>query len=448
MPEIHNWNRSAFSHPAEVVRPASMAELIALVRATLARADGPKLRAVGHLHSMNECFGTPGVHIDMTALNRCTVDQAQGVIVAEAGATLLDIAGALGSSLQIPVMPEIGNATAGSVACCGTKDSSVGTGPGQVSSGVVAVKMVNAQGILEDIDERRSAAEKARLRDIRSSYGLLGVICEVTFKTEPRVVFKHEYEVLSLEPVPSLAAVRKNADAVLAFMQPYSKQILVERRFIDSAANRSLLDHVMIQRQLRGLAWEHLATQTVNILTSLPFARRFLEGFDKLTGAAFENLLSGFRASRADCMVDFSPDPSDPFDFTFWAYPETSWEAVVPAYLRFCNEQLPFRASLFTEVYLISQDDKAALSFCPSSNVFTLDSVDHRAQDGEWHRFNRGYNDLAVQLGGCPLLNQTKQLSRRVVRSALGNRWTAFGQLVAAEDPNGRFGNSFFDALL
>lgn len=82
MPEIHNWNRSAFSHPAEVVRPTSMAELIALVRATLARADGPKLRAVGHLHSMNECFGTPGVHIDMTALNRCTVDPAQGVIVA------------------------------------------------------------------------------------------------------------------------------------------------------------------------------------------------------------------------------------------------------------------------------------------------------------------------------------------------------------------------------
>ena len=445
MPEIHNWNSSAFSHPSEVVRPRSLPELIELVQSTLARADGPKLRAVGHLHSMNECFGTPGVHIDMTALNRCTVDPARGVIVAEAGATLLDIARALGSKLQIPVMPEIGNATAGSVACCGTKDSSVGTGPGQVSSGVVAVKMVNARGQVEVVDE---ASNPGRLRDIRSSYGLLGVICEVTFKIEPRVVFKHEYEVMSLDPVPSLAAIRKNADAVLAFMQPYSKQILVERRFVDSAANSSLLDHVMIQRQLRGLAWEHLATQTVNVLTPLPFANRFLKGFDKLTGAAFEHLLSGFRASRADCMVDFSPTPSDPFDFTFWAYPEASWEVVVPAYLRFCQEQLPFRASLFTEVYLISQDDKAALSFCPSSNVFTLDSVDHRAQDEEWHRFNRNYNNLAMQLGGRPLLNQTKQLSRPVVTSALGNRWNAFRRLVASEDPNGRFGNSFFDALL
>jgi FAD/FMN-containing dehydrogenase len=397
---------------------------------------------------MNECFGTAGVQIDMTALNQCTVDPAQGVIVAEAGATLLDVARALGSSLQIPVMPEIGNATAGSVACCGTKDSSIGTGPGQVSSGVVAVKMVNARGQVEDIDERRNAAEKARLRDIRSSYGLLGVICEVTFKIEPRVVFKYEYELMSLDPVPSLAAVRKNADAVLAFMQPYSKHILVERRFIDLAANSSSIDHVMVREQLRSFAWEHLATQTVSILTPLPFGKRLLKGFDKLTGAAFEHLLSGFRASRADCMVDFSPNPSDPFDFTFWAYPETAWEVVVPAYLRFCQEQLPFRASLFTEVYLIAQDDKAALSFCPSSNVFTLDSVDHRPQDEDWHQFNRGYDTLAATLGGCPLLNQTKQLSKTVVTSTLGNRWTAFRQLVGAEDPNGRFGNDFFDALL
>jgi len=448
MPEIHNWNSSAFSHPAEVVRPSSVAGLIELVQGTLARADGPKLRAVGHLHSMNECFGTPGVHVDMTALNRCTVDPAQGVIVAEAGATLLDIRRALGSTLQIPVMPEIGNATAGSVACCGTKDSSVGTGPGQVSSGVVAVKMVNARGTLEDIDERRNAAEKARLKDIRSSYGLLGVICEVTFKIEPRVVFKHEYEVMSLEPVPSLAAIRKNADAVLAFMQPYTKQILVERRFVDPAAKSSSMDHVMVRRQLRGFAWEHGATKTVSVLTAVPFGKRLLEGFDKLTGEAFERLLSGFRASRADCMVDFSPNPSDPFDFTFWAYPETSWEAVVPAYLRFCQDQLPFRASLFSEVYLIAQDDNAALSFCPTSNVFTLDSVDHRAQDEGWHRFNRAYDDLAVQLGGCPLLNQTKQLSRPIVTSALGNRWDAFRDLVSSEDPNGRFGNRFFDALL
>lgn len=444
MPEIHNWNNSASSQPAEVVRPRSVAELIEVVQGALARADRPKLRAVGHLHSMNECFGTQGIHIDMTALNRCTVDRAQGVIVAEAGATLLDIARALGESLQIPVMPEIGNATAGSVACCGTKDSSVGTGPGQVSSGVVAVKMVNARGILEDVDERRSAAEKARLRDIRSSYGLLGVICEVTFEIEPRVVFRHEYVVLPLVPLPTLANVRNDAHAVLGFMQPHSKQILVERRFQDGSSRRSLSDH--LKTKMRSVAWEHAATQLVGIATSLPLEDLWLRKFDMFTGLAFKDVLSGLRASRADCMVDFAREPHDPFDFTFWAFPVSRWAEVVPAYLAFCDAH-PFKASLFTEVYLISRDDKAALSFCPDEDVFTLDAVDHRPTDPGWHRFNRDYNDLAARFDGRPLLNQTKELSRPVVTSTLGNRWDAFRERVATEDPNGRFGNSFFDAL-
>ena len=274
MPEVHNWNKSAFSQPAKIETPKSVAKLIKLVQNTLAIADGPKLRAVGHLHSMNECFGTPGIQIDMTALRKCKLNAARGVIVAEAGATLLDIAAELGSDWQIPVMPEIGNATAGSVACCGTKDSSVLDGPGQVSSGVVAVKMVNAQGALEDIDERRSAAEKVRLRDIRSSYGLLGVICEVTFAIEPRVVFKHEYEVIPLHPLPTLADVRGNADAILGFMQPYSKQILVERRRRQEGHDRSLWDHV--RTKMRSVAWEHAATEFVTIATSLPVEELWL----------------------------------------------------------------------------------------------------------------------------------------------------------------------------
>ena len=76
------------------------------------------------------------MHIDMTALNRCTVDPAQRVIVAEAGATLLDIARALGSDLQIPVMPEIGNATAGSLHAVGRRTRP--WAPGQVRSAPVS----------------------------------------------------------------------------------------------------------------------------------------------------------------------------------------------------------------------------------------------------------------------------------------------------------------------
>ena len=233
--ECYNWNYSAVSRPHEVLRQRSPEVLL-----TIVKSDREKLRAAGHFHSMNECFATSGSQILLNGLRipelraaglpGAKVDLEGKRVVVEAGLSLLDIREALlPYGMQLPVMPEIGNATAGSLACCGTKDSSVGTGPGQVSSAVEAVKMVNAKGEIENIDVRKGAKE--RMREIRSSYGLLGIIYEVTFAIEPLVVFRHKYEVMNLLPLPPLKDVRKKADAVLGFMQPYTKQLLVERRF-------------------------------------------------------------------------------------------------------------------------------------------------------------------------------------------------------------------------
>ena len=150
-------------------------------------------------------------------------------------------------------------------------------------------------------------------------------------------------------------------------------------------------------------------------------------------------------------MIDFAMHPPDPFDFTFWAFPVDRWETVVPAYLKFCEDTAPqFRASLFTEVYLISKDDNAALSFCPDTDVFTLDMVDHRPRDPGWHELNRAFNKLAIkpEHGGRPLLNQTKHLTKNDLEKSLRERWKKFGELVTHDDPQGRFRNDFFDSLL
>ena len=63
---LYNWNKSAVSRPANVVRPESQAALIKLVQGTLEQKGGPKLRAAGHRHSMSACFETSGIQIDTT----------------------------------------------------------------------------------------------------------------------------------------------------------------------------------------------------------------------------------------------------------------------------------------------------------------------------------------------------------------------------------------------
>lgn len=173
---VSNWNGSNRCAPAATVTPRDLDELIAIVRDP---AFPSPVRALGELHSLNESIETAGTAVFMTRFSTIDApDRAQRRVTVGAGVRMIDLKNALRPhGLQLPVVPEIGNATAGSVACCGTKDSSLGpTGRGQISSTVVAVRLVRADGRTVHVTDRDA------LRLIRSSYGLLGIVYEVTFE--------------------------------------------------------------------------------------------------------------------------------------------------------------------------------------------------------------------------------------------------------------------------
>src|SRR3712207_5894768 len=128
--------------------------------------------------------------------------------------------------MQTEVTPEIGNATAGSVACCGTKDASLGrSGLGQVSSTVIGVRFVNAKGDVETVTE---AGDPDRMRVIRSSYGLFGPIFEVTFRIQKQTTLSYSHESFKLTSPPDRDRLFGGADGVLGFSLPYSDRIVVE----------------------------------------------------------------------------------------------------------------------------------------------------------------------------------------------------------------------------
>ena len=194
-----NWNGSATSTPKVVVRPRDVDELIQVVKDE-GRYPTP-VRAVGNLHSLVPCFATAGTHVDMSNFNSVSVDPDSNSITVGANVKMIQIRDALRSyGLQTEVTPEIGSATAGSVACCGTKDASIGQqGLAQVSSTVIGARMVNANGEVEIISEE---SDPERLHALRSSYGLFGIIFEVIFRTQPAVILDYDYRVLRLSPVP------------------------------------------------------------------------------------------------------------------------------------------------------------------------------------------------------------------------------------------------------
>src|SRR5918998_506902 len=442
---FRNWNRSASSTPQVVAVPKNLEELIEVVKDK--ETYPSPLRVGGSFHSLNECFVSEGTQTLLSHFNQVRVDPEQMTITVGASVTMLRIRDVLRPfGMQTEVTPEIGNATAGSVACCGTKDASLGRlGLGQVSSTVIGVRYVNADGEVETITE---ADDPERMRVVRSSYGLLGPIFEVTFRTQWQTTLFYSHESFKLTSLPDRDRLFGGADGVLGFSLPYSDRIVVERRrVLDESARITRFSR--LRRSLRDRLWENKASFFATLLPYNWFFR-VLDGLIALSLVGLSRM-GGFRGRRSDSMIDFKFDRSHYFDFTFWAIPMSRWEEFIPQYVAFSRDYLRetgFRCSLGSEVYFINRDQHALLSFSSSEDIFTMDLVDSRPNDPHWIEFNRRFNVLAARFGGRPLLNQSKQLSRDVVYQTLGEDWERFLSLREQYDPGGRFLSKYFRDLI
>lgn len=463
---VSNWNESARCTPDRVAAPANRDELVAVV---LDPEYPPPLRAVGELHSLNECFVTEGTVIFMKHFQAFEYNPVNRTVSVGAGMRMIDLKNKLKKlGLQLEVVPEIGNATAGSVACCGTKDSSLKQGPGQISSCVVAVRMITADGSDVYATQER---DPDWLRAIRSSYGLFGVIYEVTFAVQRRIKVKYQYAWVKLAraakdgmplPVPDLdTEVLDKADGFLGFLLPSQRAIIVERRTVAKRHPRiPFWDGFKLW--LRTFAWTTGARPFYSPFRLLPRRiRRWLVGMliwhmhRWLLRRFFLKLIQQFTSYRADAMIDFKRPVSSYFDFTFWAFPKSSWAKVVPEFFAFCDDfrrRTGFEAALPTEVYFIRKDDRALLSFCPDEDIYTLDLVNWTDEEPPlWREMNREFNEFAAARGARPLLNQTKYLlplPPQMQVQLWRPEWRCLSALRTVVDPTGRFLNPFFKEVL
>jgi len=458
---ISNWNGSNRCTPAKVIAPRSLPELIAVVTD---RSNPSPVRAVGEMHSLNESIETEGTVVFMKHFDKIDLsDLGSRRVTVGAGVRMIDLNAALKRHrVQLPVVPEIGNATAGAVACCGTKDSSLGaTGRGQISSTVVALRLVNAQGVAREV------TDPDELRLLRSSYGLLGIVFEVTFQVEERARVQYSYKRIKLDrwlktgeplPAPDSHEILGRADGFLGFLLPYRRELIVERRRqILGSRPIWIWDHLKLW--MRTFAWMTGARPFNGPLRLLPrrLRRRLIARWIRLLDRGFLkvfflNMVSKFSSYRADAMIDFKRPVSSYFDFTFWAFPLSSWGKVVPAYLEFCEQflrQHDFRPALPTEVYFIRRDDSALLSFSFGEDIYTLDMVNWTDEEPAcWRAMNCAFNEFAAEHGGRPLLNQTKHLLPHVAQKCWTPGWYVLARERQAQDPDNRFLTPYLKGLL
>ncbi len=448
---VTNYDGSVVSTPQRLVRPTSIEELQEILR----RPDQypSPVRAMGSYHSLTPCASSPGTIVDMRSLNRIVaIDPKNMTLTAQAGLEMIEANHALRKQgLQFVLNIEIGNMTLGSAACCHTKDALDGVGFGQVNSFVTGVKWVSPSGTLEEASE---TTRPELLPLIRASYGLAGVVYEVTIKIKPLEIVKFNYQPFDVSSLTQdrVSEIIASNDAMVCWT--IGHKVIVQTRNRASELRHDLL------AQGRELGWNFLVAflgRGVRQHSPSPTVTNVVEDITADVEVGIYELLNktdGFTLYDADKMIDYSnTPPSARYAFTFWAFPRNEWVKNLQDYVAFADRYFAehgFRCNMPLGSYFIRQDTSSLMSYTADGDVISLDPI-HAPGDrdkAEWANFLRAFNDWSHQRGGRPLLNQSPFVTKQHVVDAYGDRWKRLSDWVRTVDPSGRMLNPFFADLL
>jgi L-gulonolactone oxidase len=444
---IKTWDGTWTYHPKVVATPESAEDLVEILTDEV-RFPAP-VRPAGSMHSTARMNGDDGgTMVDMKAMNRI-LHFTDDKVTVEAGATYIVASNALKErGLQFHVTTEIGNVTLGAMACAATKDSSFPGGFGQISSYVTAVRLVTPDGKLREITERDNPKE---MQLIRSSYGLLGIIYEVTIKVRPTTALSVRHYSLSIDNFRRYYPIYKaRGFAVMYYIFPYVKRVLVELR----KDNPEVPPTSRRRWTYRNRFWRKYGpavTLWIERGTTNPRVRALADKLHFfLLRQALVLVVRSDRTWPHAQIINYPREPgANKYLFSMWAFREAGFFDILDEYCNFCiayEKATGYRCNLPSVGYAIARDVEALLSY--SWEGATL-SIDPASTGGpEWEQFLHHYNDFCNERRGAPLLNQTPFLTRDQVRRAFSTRLQQFGARRREADPKDRMLDSYFRELL
>ena len=448
---IVNYDGSITASPSQLIYPETVEQIQNILRDTL-QYPSP-VRAMGSYHSLTPCVSSDGTVINMSKMTQIiSIDGANQTFTAQAGLQIIDASKALrAQDLQFMLNIEIGNMTIGAAACCHSKDALDGIEFGQVSSYVIGIKWVTPMG---DLSEASETANPDLLRLARSSYGLCGIVYEVTFRIKPVEALHFSYL-----PRPVDALTQQEVDNLLDTSEglicwTVARTAVFQRR--QRIAEPGILGSLLAaaRQHLWNFGGAHVGHFIDQFINDPKLRDAAQQGSFDVAKLLYEtlHLTGGISLLAPDKTIDYSHTPaSAKYAFTFWAFPRSQWLAALRAYLDFADQHFTatgFRCNMPLGAYHIRRDTSSILSYTYNEEIFSIDPIHAVTDLAAWQDFLRAFNEFAFQRGGIPLLNQSPFVERKHLQAAYGDRWEEFSNWVKSVDPQDRMLTPFFAALL
>lgn len=448
---IVNYDGSITTNPKQLMYPQNVQDIQAILRDP-SNYPGP-VRAKGSYHSLTPCVSSDGTVVDMShnMVRVIQIDKVNNTFTAEAGLQIIEASKALrAQGLQLMTNIEIGNMTLGSAACCHSKDALDGIQFGQFSSYVIGIKWVTPAG---ELAEASTTVNPDLLPLARSSYGLAGIVYEVTLQVKPIEALHFTY---IPRPVDELTQAEVDnflaSEGLICWTVGRTSVFQCRQKVSDPGILGSL------EAAARQRLWNfgdahagHLIDEFLKDKTVRDAVQNADFDFTKFLYSTL-HLFGGITLLAPDKTIDYRNTPdSAKYAFTFWAFPRAKWLETLRAYLDFTDQYFKttgFRCNMPLGSYHIRQDTNSILSYTYDQEVFSIDPIHASTDNTAWHAFLQEFNDFAFQRGGIPLINQSPFVQRNHVETAYGQRWLDLVKWLRTMDPGKRMLNPFFADLL
>src|SRR5260370_1516983 len=243
-------------------------------------------------------------------------------LTVKAGATHIDMAEQLEKpKLQFYVSTEIASLTAGSAACAGTKDASRPGEYGQVGSYIIGAKMVLANGDLLEVTEEK---QPDLMQKVRSSYGMFGVIYEVTYSIRPLLPLDVHHKTFTLtEFIKALPDLKALNYSMMFYIFPFDDRITIEfRKYNPGASGEPNRAAWALRNHLWGTSGPKLG-HDVEANFSVPSIRYgIIDKFNSLWRFRLENLVVSVNTIPSDQIIRYPPvSDHSRYTFNLFAFP-------------------------------------------------------------------------------------------------------------------------------
>lgn len=413
MKGLRNWAGNYEFNATEMHTPASLAEAQELI------ASKPKLRVIGTRHSFNDIADTTAELVSTENLNAIlSLDEEAKTITVGGGLRYGNLCRYLderGFALHnLASLPHISIAGSAATATHGS-----GVGNQNLSTQIVGMKIIQADGSLKEIREGDGAFEGAVV-----NLGALGLVAEVTLKLVP--TFEVSQEVFENLPFSEL---KENFDAIMS--EGYSVSLFTQW----------FGDHVG-QIWIKRAGTSGAGAKTFFGATAADGPRHPIPGTDPVNCTQQMGVLGPWYERLAHFRMDFTPSSGHELQSEFFVPRSQAYEA-----LKAVHEMQERIAPLLfiSEIRTIAKDDLWL------SGSYEQDSIGiHFTWKPEWEAVRALLPDIEAALepfAPRPHWGKLFTLAPERIRERYP-RFDDFKRLVLANDPHGKFRNEYMKRLL